>query len=99
MLGTLRSITLLGCLLGSVGCHRQPPAPPPIPKGDYSAIIRYLQTRIVQDMAREHIPGLSIALVNGQELLWARGFGMADTAMGIAVTPNTAFRAGAISSC
>ncbi|MCX9153033.1 serine hydrolase domain-containing protein [Pseudomonas sp. TB1-B1] len=97
MLGTLRSITLLGCLLGSVGCHRQPPAPPPIPKGDYSAIIRYLQTRIVQDMAREHIPGLSIALVNGQELLWARGFGMADTAMGIAVTPNTAFRAGAIS--
>lgn len=97
MLRTLRGIPLLGCLLGSLGCHGQPPAPPPIPKGDYSAIIRYLQTRIPQEMARANVPGLSIALVNGQELIWARGFGMADKAMGLPVTPNTAFRAGAIS--
>ncbi|WP_025857755.1 serine hydrolase [Pseudomonas sp. CHM02] len=97
MLRTLRGIPLLGCLLGSLGCHGQPPAPPPIPKGDYSAIIRYLQTRIPQEMARANVPGLSIALVNGQELIWARGFGMADKAMGLLVTPNTAFRAGAIS--
>ncbi|MGY2402058.1 serine hydrolase domain-containing protein [Pseudomonas sp. SDO5271_S396] len=97
MLRTLRGIPLLGCLLGSLGCHGQPPAPPSIPKGDYSAIIRYLQTRIPREMARQHVPGLSIALVNGQELIWARGFGMADKALGVPVTPNTAFRAGAIS--
>jgi len=97
MLRTLRGIPLLGCLLGSLGCHGQPPAPPPIPKGDYSAIIRYLQTRIPRDMAQANVPGLSIALVNGQELIWARGFGMADKALGLPVTPNTAFRAGAIS--
>lgn len=48
-------------------------------------------------MAQDNIPGLSIALVNGQELIWARGFGMADKAKGLPVTPNTAFRAGAIS--
>lgn len=96
MFRTLRGIPLLGCLLGSIGCHVQPPAPPPIPKGDYGAIIRYLQTRIPQDMARENVPGLSIALVNGQELIWARGFGVADKAQGVPVTPNTAFRAGGI---
>ena len=96
MFRTLRGIPLLGCLLGSIGCHVQPPAPPPIPKGDYGAIIRYLQTRIPQEMARENVPGLSIALVNGQELIWARGFGVADKAQGVPVTPNTAFRAGGI---
>jgi len=97
MFRTLRGIPLLGCLLGSIGCHGQPPAPPPIPKGDYNAIIRYLQTRIPWEMAREQVPGLSIALVNGQELIWANGFGVADKARGVPVTPNTAFRAGAIS--
>lgn len=97
MFRTLRGIPLLGCLLGSIGCHGQPPAPPPIPKGDYNAIIRYLQTRIPWEMAREQVPGLSIALVNGQELIWASGFGVADKARGVPVTPNTAFRAGAIS--
>lgn len=97
MLRTLRGLPLLGCLLGSIGCQGQSPAPPPIPKGDYSAIIRYLQTRIPRDMAQANVPGLSIALVNGQELIWTRGFGMADKTKGLPVTPNTAFRAGAIS--
>lgn len=97
MFRTLRGIPLLGCLLGSIGCHGQPPAPPPIQKGDYGAIIRYLQNRIPKEIAREHVPGLSIALVNGQELIWARGFGLADKAQGVPVTANTAFRAGGIS--
>ncbi|OPA85749.1 serine hydrolase [Pseudomonas fluorescens] len=97
MLRTLRGIPLLGCLLGTIGCHVQSAAPPPIPKGDYGAIIRYLQARIPQEMAREKVAGLSIALVNGQELIWARGFGLADKAQGVPVTPNTAFRAGGIS--
>lgn len=97
MFCTLRGIPLLGCLLGTLGCHGQSPAPPPIPKGDYGAIIRYLQARIPREMGRENVPGLSIALVNGQELIWARGFGMADKAQGVPVTANTAFRAGGIS--
>lgn len=97
MFRTLRGIPLWGCLLGTLGCHVQPPAPPAIPKGDYGAIIRYLQARIPKDLARENVPGLSIALVNGQELIWARGFGLADKALGVPVTANTAFRAGGIS--
>ena len=97
MFRTLRGIPLWGCLLGTLGWHVQPPAPPAIPKGDYGAIIRYLQARIPKDLARENVPGLSIALVNGQELIWARGFGLADKAQGVPVTANTAFRAGGIS--
>lgn len=96
MFRTLRGIPLVGCLLGSIGCHVQPPATPPISKGDYGAIIRYLQARIPQEIARQNVAGLSIALVNGQELIWAQGFGLADKAHGVPVTPNTAFRAGGI---
>jgi CubicO group peptidase (beta-lactamase class C family) len=98
MFRTLRGIPLLGCLLGTLGCQGQPSAPPPIQKGDYGAIIRYLQSRIPREMARDNVAGLSIALVSGQELIWARGFGLADKARGVPVTPNTAFRAGGIST-
>ncbi|MDP1045078.1 serine hydrolase domain-containing protein, partial [Klebsiella pneumoniae] len=51
---------------------------------------------IPQEIARQNVAGLSIALVNGQELIWAQGFGLADKAHGVPVTPNTAFRAGGI---
>ncbi|WP_300630614.1 serine hydrolase domain-containing protein [Pseudomonas sp.] len=97
MFRTLRGIPLLGCLLGTVGCQGQPPAPPSIQKGDYGAIIRYLQNRIPREMAQENVAGLSIALVHGQQLVWASGFGLADKARGVPVTPDTAFRAGDLS--
>lgn len=97
MFRTLRSIPLMSCLLGSIGCHAQPAPVPVIHKDDYSAIIRYLQKHIPQEMARYDVPGLSIALLNGQELIWARGFGYADKARGVPVSANTVFRAGAIS--
>ncbi|MGZ9706919.1 serine hydrolase domain-containing protein [Pseudomonas sp. GNP013] len=97
MFRTLRCIAPFGCLLVSIVCYGQPLTAPTIAQNDYSAIIRYLKTRIAQEMPRENVAGLSIALVHGQELIWAEGFGMADKARGIPVTPNTAFRAGDIS--
>ncbi|MCU1749108.1 serine hydrolase domain-containing protein [Pseudomonas sp. 6D_7.1_Bac1] len=91
------SIPLLGLLLGSIGCNGQPPPLPVIQKGDYNAIVRYLKTQIPQEMERYNVPGLSVALVDGQQLIWARGFGYADKVRGILVSENTAFRAGSIS--
>ncbi|MCO7572806.1 beta-lactamase family protein [Pseudomonas chlororaphis] len=93
----LLHLPLLGVLLGSLGCHGQPPAPPTIGRGDYASIIGYLKQYIPREMAEHRVPGLSIALVDGQELIWARGFGFADQARGLQVTENTAFRAGALS--
>ena len=42
-------------------------------------------------------PGLAIAVVVDQELLWQQGFGQADLASGRPVTPQTRFRIGSIS--
>lgn len=93
----LLGLPVLGILLGSLGCNGQPPSPPSIAPGDYASIIRYLKQHIPREMAEHQVPGFSIALVEGQELIWARGFGLADKNRGLQVTENTAFRAGALS--
>jgi len=43
------------------------------------------------------VPGLSIAIVRGGKLHWARGFGMANTELETSVDENTIFQAGSIS--
>ncbi|MNC45381.1 beta-lactamase/D-alanine carboxypeptidase [compost metagenome] len=43
------------------------------------------------------VPGLSLALIDGQALVWAEGFGLADQDLQMRVTPDTAFRAGSLS--
>ena len=50
-----------------------------------------------QRMAHYHIRGLSIAVVQDYKMVWARGYGLADTATKRPVTPQTLFQAGSIS--
>ncbi|HUH12192.1 MAG TPA: serine hydrolase domain-containing protein [Longimicrobiales bacterium] len=48
-------------------------------------------------MAHYRVPGVSIAVVDGQRLAWARGYGVADTVDARSVTPATLFQAASIS--
>ncbi len=43
------------------------------------------------------IPGVSLAVVKDGELRWTKGYGIANTETGTAVTPETLFQAGSIS--
>ena len=43
------------------------------------------------------VPGLSVAVIHGGKLAWARGWGFRDTASCAPVTPDTAFQAASIS--
>ena len=48
-------------------------------------------------MAREHIPGLAVAVVKDDTLLCARGFGVTSVEDGeLLVTPQTLFQIGSI---
>jgi CubicO group peptidase (beta-lactamase class C family) len=47
-------------------------------------------------MAYAGQPGLSAGIVHEQELIWARGFGWADTAARVAATPDTLYRIASI---
>ncbi|MGD9903501.1 MAG: serine hydrolase domain-containing protein [Vicinamibacterales bacterium] len=43
-------------------------------------------------MLSRHLPGIAVGVVADQDLVWARGFGFADTAARVAMTPQTKFR-------
>ena len=55
-------------------------------------------TRFVEhERAQKGIPAISVALVSGNRVLWARGFGWADSLAGTAATANTVYRVGSVS--
>src|SRR5450759_3698592 len=48
-------------------------------------------------MEKEHIPGLAVAVVKDEEVIYARGFGVTSTEdPAVSVTPQTLFRIGSI---
>jgi CubicO group peptidase (beta-lactamase class C family) len=51
---------------------------------------------IEQTQRRYNIKGLSVALVDQQEVVWAEGFGYADVARKIPASPETIYRAGSL---
>lgn len=52
----------------------------------------------LEDRMRVHgVPGVSIALIRNYRLIWAKGYGIADSAAKRRVTPSTVFSAGSIS--
>jgi N-acyl-D-amino-acid deacylase len=54
--------------------------------------------RLIQDFMREHrVPGVSIAVTNGGQLAFARGYGYASIANKEAVSPSHLFRIASIS--
>jgi CubicO group peptidase (beta-lactamase class C family) len=72
------------------------PAPPPAAT-DYSALQASVSATIEAGMAALGVRGLSIALVDGNGVPWARGFGMADAERGIPADADTIYEAGSVS--
>ncbi len=70
---------------------RKPAAP------DYSAIIQEFRASIPKLMAEQKVPGLALAVVDADRVLWNEGFGYSDTDGKIAVTPDTLFSAQSMS--
>ena len=48
------------------------------------------------EMARQHIPGLAVAVVRGGALVTARGYGLANVEHDVPVTPDTIFQSGSL---
>jgi len=61
----------------------------------YTNTIARMTAYITSQMA--NIPGLSIALVDDQAVVWARGFGMADREGGVAADADTVYHIGSCS--
>ncbi len=55
-----------------------------------------LKARIAGVLARTHVPGVGLALVTRDRVLWSGGVGLADRDRGRPVTADTLFRVGSI---
>src|SRR3954468_17768260 len=66
-------------------------------EGRYAEVARVLAPAIEGARAQRNIPGISLALVDGGRIVWARGFGWADSGAGLAATAATVYRVGSVS--
>jgi len=89
---------IVGVAMAAVAGARALAAQDSIPAAEkYAAVARNLTTLIERERAEKAIPGVSIALVDGQHVVWARGFGWADSASKIPATASTVYRVGSVS--
>lgn len=80
------------------GCAAAPPLPAePVARDDFGAVQRQLRRYVEHELASRPVAGLSIALVDDQQIVWAEGFGWADAATRQPATAATLYRVGSIS--
>lgn len=61
---------------------------------ELDARLAYLEAELEQARVEHHIPGMAIAIVKDDELIYAHGFGLADIEAETPVTPDTVFAIG-----
>jgi len=66
-------------------------------ESDWANVADEIRPLIAKAMEENKVTGMSIALVDGDRLVWAEGFGFADTAAGTRATADTMFEIGSIS--
>lgn len=67
------------------------------PLQGYEELTQKLSGFISHEMESKDLPALSLSLVEGQKIVWAAGFGMADPEKSIPATPATVYRIGSVS--
>ena len=67
------------------------------PRPDYAGVTAVLERFIGHEMRDKGLPAVSVALVDDQEIVWARGFGYAHPADSVPATAETVYRVGSVS--
>jgi CubicO group peptidase (beta-lactamase class C family)/D-alanyl-D-alanine dipeptidase len=91
----IRSASLL--LLAPFATRAQAPADAIPPTSRYAPVAAALERFIAHEMTDKALPGLSIALVDGPTIVWARGFGFANPRDSTPATARTVYRVGSVS--
>src|SRR6266513_2549069 len=61
-------------------------------QGDTTAINRYVES----EMARQHIPGVSVAVLSGNRVLLSRGYGFANVELRVPASDSTVYQSGSM---
>ncbi len=87
-----RCLALLGLGVLAAACGDDAPS-----EYTYAEVKEDVRRRIQSEMAQSQVRGLSIALVDGQQVVWSEGFGFADEEARRPATPETVYEAGSLS--
>jgi CubicO group peptidase (beta-lactamase class C family) len=79
------------------GCAAAPTRPGSVKLGDEEAAKAYLTQLIAYEMRKSSTPGLSVALVDDQRVVWAQGFGFANLEREVPASAQTLYRVGSVS--
>jgi CubicO group peptidase (beta-lactamase class C family) len=93
----MKLLPILLAIANLAGCASAPTRPTTVLRGDYQQTQAYATELIRYEMAKHAVPGLSIALVDDQRVVWAQGFGFADVARKLPASADTLYRVGSIS--
>ncbi|OAI48125.1 hypothetical protein AYO44_08005 [Planctomycetaceae bacterium SCGC AG-212-F19] len=96
MLATLLGACMIGLLSAPTAAAQEKRAPLAAQE-EVASAIRLLEAWIDTQVAYRQLPGLSIAVVHDQDLVWAKGFGFADVEKKIPAAPGTIYRIASIS--
>jgi serine beta-lactamase-like protein LACTB len=83
--------------LSCVTPGRSPAEPLVAPPSQYAEAVRALEPFIARQVADKGLPALSIALVDDQTVVWAKGFGYAKPDGKVPATADTVYRVGSVS--
>jgi CubicO group peptidase (beta-lactamase class C family)/D-alanyl-D-alanine dipeptidase len=92
--GSYRCAAGIAALLACAPAAAQETVPP---AAGYEQVARALERLIEHERADKGLPAVSIALVDDQRIVWARGFGLARPADSVSATAATVYRVGSVS--
>ena len=67
------------------------------PRADYAEVAAALSSMIEREREQKGLEAFSIALVDGDDVVWATGFGTQDPERGIPASAETVYRVGSVS--
>lgn len=94
MLPKLRVCGVIAMSFLALGCVTVPRAPPP---ADLAGITGDIDSMATAALVERRVPGLSLVILKGSDVILARGYGVEESGQPEAVTPHTVFQLGSIS--
>jgi CubicO group peptidase (beta-lactamase class C family) len=81
-----------------LGACASPPLPPAdLARGDLRYLEKYMDWWLARQMSKHNVPGISVALVSDEKVLWMKGYGYADVEREIRATTRSVYQIGSIS--
>ncbi|MFF1409301.1 serine hydrolase [Streptomyces sp. NPDC058289] len=101
---TLRAFTAAGAaaLLATAGTATAAPSPPPAPTAQLTdaqvdTAVRRLDATVAEMMRRTGVPGVSVAVVHDDKVVYLKGFGLRRVGDPATVNPDTVFQVASLS--